>query len=90
MIYKYLAEQDIDVWLTPGFPMPATTHGNVWVLLKINVEIHETYAPEKFKKKEKDEYLSEQLNDVSKSPKSQKEKNQVSLMRMTMKLNARS
>lgn len=30
MIYKYLADQEVDVWITPGFPMPATIHGNIW------------------------------------------------------------
>lgn len=32
-IYTYLANENIDVWVMPGFPLPAFRHGTAGVLL---------------------------------------------------------
>ena len=30
-IYRYLSEEEVDVWIMPGFPLPPVNHGTVWV-----------------------------------------------------------
>lgn len=30
-IHEYLADQEIDVWISPGFPIPAIEHGTISV-----------------------------------------------------------
>ena len=30
-IHEYLADREIDVWISPGFPLPAIEHGTISV-----------------------------------------------------------
>lgn len=34
-IFKFLADENIDVWLMPGFPLPAIRHGNAGVEINL-------------------------------------------------------